>query len=193
MTEMLIGLACCLGMAATLKCYLAITKKKYYDGHDQPSLSNTYYKTGWKFRVLLITLVLFLFYPLLLANGFYDGVWHYYSPTTLLSYGKLALALCMGGIIGVALNADYLHNESKPHVIAAAWIAAGFAMIGTILRPNWYIGVGVWLAWLIYYVIKNYRNNKAGNPAAWGLYIEEVAFYSVPTCLAIYTLINYFM
>ena len=39
---------------------------------------------------------------------------------------------------------------------------------------------------------ETYRNNKAGNPNAFDLYIELVAFYSVPTCLAIYMLMNYF-
>ena len=194
MLELLIGLGCCLGMAATLFTYLKITSKKYYDGKDQPSLSNTFYHTGWKFRVLLVVLALFLIYPILLANGSYtDGTWLYYAPYTLLSWAKLALAVAVGGIIGVALNADYAKTEGTPHVIAAAWLAAGGAMIGCCLRKDWYIGVAVWLAWLVYYLIKQRKNHKAGNPNAWGLYIEEVAFYSVPTCLAIYIIINYFL
>jgi hypothetical protein len=81
MKELLIGLFCCLGMAGTLAGYLAITKKKYYNGHDQSSLSNTFYKVGWKFRVLLISLCLWLFYPILLACGMYtSGGWVYYAP-----------------------------------------------------------------------------------------------------------------
>lgn len=194
MLELLIGIGCCLGMAGLLKSYLTVTKKKYYDGKDQPSLSNTFYKTGWKFRVLLVTMAILLVYPILLADGIYtSGGWLYYAPYTLLSWSKFAFALCMGGIIGVALNADYLKTEGKAHIAAAAWVAAGGAMIGCCLRKEWYIGVAVWLAWLVYYLIKQYRNHKAGNPNAWGLYIEEVAFYSVPTCLVIYMLMNYFI
>ena len=194
MLELLIGLGCCLGMAGTLFGYLQITKKKYYNGHDQPSLSNTFYKTGWKFRVLLIVLALWLIYPILLANGIYTPTegWGYYSPYTLLAWGKVAYAICIGGIISVALNAYGNSWENKPHVISAGPIAAGGAILGSCLRSNWYIGVAVWVAWLLYYLWKNYKNNKAGNSNAWGLYIEEVAFYSVPTCLAIFMLINYF-
>ena len=193
MTQLMIGIACCLAMAGALKGYLMVTKKKYYDGHDQPSLSNTFYKTKWKFRVLLVLLAVLLVYPVILANGFYmDGDWFYYAPSALISWAKLCLALCMGGIIGVALNADYLHNEAKAHVAAASWVAAVFAIVGCCLRPNWYVGVGIWLAWLAFYAVKQYINHKKKNPNAWGLYIELVAFYSVPTCLITYMLINYF-
>lgn len=195
MTELLIGIGCCLGMAGLLKGYLEVTKKKYYDGHDQSSLSSTFYKTGWKFRVLLITMALLLIYPVLLANGTHiDGGWLYYAPYVLLSWAKVAFAIAIGGIIGVALNAyGNYKNENRAHVISASIIAAGGAIVGCCLRKEWYIGVAVWLAWLVYYLIKNHRNNKAGNPNAWGLYIELVAFYSVPTCLIIYILMNYFM
>lgn len=193
MTELIIGIACCLGMAGTLAGYLAITKKKYYDGHDQPSLSNTFYKTGWKFRVLLIVLALWLIYPILLANGTYtSGGWMYQAPYTLLSWGKVAFAIAMGGIIGVALNAfGNSKHETKAHVASASIIAAGGAITGCVLRKEWYIAVIVWLAWLIYYIIKNKRNNKAGNPNAWGLYIELVAFYALPTCLIAFIISNY--
>lgn len=192
MTELLIGILCCVLMAATLFGYLQITKKKYYDGHDQSSLSNTFYKTGWKFRALLITLVLLLVYPVLLANGYYDAGWVYSAPTTLEAWGKLCYALCMGGIIGVALNADFTKKEEWPHVVAAGPIAALAAFLGCTLRSNWYIGVIVWLAWLAYYAAKNQKNKKAGNPSARGLYVELIAFYSVPTCLVIYMILNYF-
>lgn len=194
MQPMLIAIACCLGMAGILKLYLMITKKKYYDGHDQSSLSNTFYKTGWKFRALLITMAILLVFPILMANGYYDGTWQLTAPSSLLAWGKFAYAICMGGIIGVALCADFMKKEAKPHVAAASIVAAGGAMAGTCMRHGWQIaiGVGVWLAWLVYYIIKNRKNNKAGNPNAWGLYIEEVAFYSVPTCLIIYILLNYF-
>lgn len=193
MVELLIGIACCLGMAGTLAGYLAITKKKYYDGHDQPSLSNTFYKTGWKFRVLLIVLILWLFYPILLANGVYmSGGWMYQAPYTLLAWGKVAFALAMGGILGVALNAyGNTKQESKAHVASASIIAAGGAIAGCCLRKEWYVGVAIWLAWLIYYLIKNHKNNKAGNPNAWGLYIELIAFYALPTCLAVFIIMNY--
>lgn len=194
MLELLIGLACCAGMAGTLAGYLAITKKKYYNGHDQSSLSNTFYHTGWKFRVLLIVLCLWLFYPILLANGIYsDGGWLYYAPYTLLSWSKVAFAICMGGIIGVALNAfGNTPQEEKAHIFSASIIAAGGAMAGCLLRKEWYIGLAIWLVWLGYYLIKQYKNKKAGNPNAWGLYIELVAFYSMPTCLATFILLNYF-
>ena len=194
MKELLIGLFCCLGMAGTLKGYLAITKKKYYDGHDQSSLSNTFYHTGWKFRVLLISLCLWLVYPILLANGMYtDGGWLLMAPYALLSWSKVCFAVGMGGLIGVAMNA-YGHEkqETKAHVFCASVIAAVGCAAGCMLRKEWYIGVAVWLAWLIYYLIKQHKNQKAGNPNAWGLYIEEVAFYSVPTCLIIFLLMNYF-
>ena len=192
MKELIIGILCCLAMAGSLLGYLAITKKKYYDGHDQPSLSNTFYKTRWKFRVLLVAMAVLLVYPVLLANGIYDsGIWYYYAPSAVIAWAKLCLAICMGGIIGVALNADYLHNESTAHVAAASWFAAAFAIVGCCLRPDWYIGVGIWLAWLVYYLVKQYRNHKAGNPNAWGLYVEMVAFMSVPTCLIVYMLMNY--
>jgi len=192
MTELLIGIASCGLMAGILAAYLKVTKKKYYKGHDQPSLSNTFYKTGWLFRALLITMSLLVIYPILLANGGYiDGSWVYYAPYTLLSWGKVCFAIMIAGIIGVALNAYGDSWESKPHVFSASILAAGGAMAGCLMRKEWYIGLAIWLAWLVYYIIKNRRNNKAGNPNAWGLYIELVAFYSVPTCLITFMLLNY--
>jgi len=193
MNELLIGLTCCLGMAGMLYGYLKWYSKKYNKGKDASSLSSTFYKTGWKFRALLVAMPILLIYPILLADGMYtSGGWMYYAPYPLLAWSKFAFAICMGGIIGVALCADYLKTELKPHIASAAWVAAGGAMIGCCLRKEWYIGLAVWLGWLVYYLIKNHKNNKAGNPNAWGLYIEEVAFYSVPTCLIIYILMNYF-
>lgn len=192
MIELLIGLLCCGLMVGSLFGYLKWYKKKYNKDKDPSSLSSTYYKTGWKFRALLIFMGLILIYPILLANGIYtSGGWLYYAPYTLLSWSKFAFAICIGGIIGVALNADYLKTECAAHITSAAWVAAGGAMIGCCLRKEWYIGLAIWLAWLVYYLIKNHKNNKAGNPNAWGLYIEEVAFYSVPTCLVVYMLMNY--
>lgn len=192
MVELIIGIACCLGMAGVLAGYLAITKKKYYDGHDQSSLSNTFYKTGWKFRALLITMCLLLVYPILLADGVYtSGGWVYSAPYTLVAWSKFAYAICIGGIFGVALCADFMKKEAAPHVAAASIVAAGGAMAGSLLRQDWYVGLAVWLAFLVYYIIKNHRNNKKGNPNAWGLYIELVAFYSVPTCLILFMISNY--
>ena len=99
----------------------------------------------------------------------------------------------MGGIISVALNAyGNWEHENRAHVTSASVVAAGGAIAGSVLRAEWYIAVGIWVAWLLYYVWKNYRNNKAGNPNAWGLYIELIAFYAVPTCLATFMLMNYF-
>ena len=193
MTGLLIGLGCCLGMAGTLFFYLQWYKKTYNNGKDPTSLSSTFYKTGWKFRVLLIALALWMVYPVLLANGVYtSGGWEYYAPYTLLGWGKVAYAIAMGGIIGVALNAfgNYKH-ENRPHIISAGPIAAGGAILGSVLRHNWYFAVAIWVAWLIYYLIKNHKNNKAGNKNAWGLYIELVAFYATPTCLALFMLLNY--
>ena len=193
MWELIIGLLCCGVMAGSLFGYLKITSKKYYDGKDQSSLSNTFYHTGWKFRALLIWMCLCLVYPVLLANGIYtSGGWMYYAPYTLLSWSKLAYAICMGGLIGVALNADFRKKENMPHIIAATVFAAVGGALAVTLRHEWYIGVGVILAWFLYYLWKNYRNNKAGNPNAFDLYMELVAFYSVPTCLVIYMLMNYF-
>ena len=193
MKELLIGILCCLGMAGTLATYLAVTKKKYYKGYDQPSLSDTFYKTGWKFRVLLIVLCLWLFYPILLANGSYiDGQWILMAPYVALSWGKVAFTVAMGGILGVAMNAyGHKKEETRAHVASASIIAAGGAIIGCCLRKEWYVGVAIWLGWLIYYLIKNKKNNKAGNPNAWGLYIELIAFYALPTCLATFILLNY--
>ena len=71
MWELLIGLGCCLGMAGSLFGYLKWYSKKYKDGKDPSSLSSTFYKTGWKFRVLLISMALLMIYPVLLANGIY--------------------------------------------------------------------------------------------------------------------------
>ena len=42
MVEMLVGIGCCLAMAGSLFGYLKYTKKKYYNGKDQSSLSNTF-------------------------------------------------------------------------------------------------------------------------------------------------------
>lgn len=195
MVELLIGLGCCLAMAGGLFGYLQITKKKYYDGHDQSSLSNTFYHTGWKFRVLLITMCVLLVYPILLANGMYtSGGWMYYAPYALLSWGKVAFAIAMGGLISVALNAyGNYDNENRPHVISASVLAAGGAMAGCLMRKEWYVGLVIWLAWLVYYLVKNHKNNKAGNPNAWGLYIELVAFYGLATSLSAFILINYFL
>ena len=195
MKELIIGILCCLGMAGTLFGYLQWTKKKYYNGKDQSSLSNTFYHTGWLFRALLISLCLWLFYPILLANGSYaDGIWTLMAPYSLLALGKVCFAIGMGGIIGVALNAfGNDKKENRAHVFSASILAAVGCAAGCMLRKEWYIGAAVWVAWLIYYLIKQYRNKKAGNPNAWGLYIEEVAFYSVPTCLIIYILMNYFI
>lgn len=194
MLELIIGLGCCLGMAGSLFGYLKWTKKKYYNGHDQSSLSNTFYKTGWMFRVLLIVMCLFLIYPILLANGIHtsDG-WLYYAPYSLLSWGKVLFAVGIGGLISVALNAyGHKEQESAAHVASASIIAAGGALGGCLLRKDWYVGLVIWLAWLGYYLWKNHKNNKAGNPNAWGLYIELVAFYGIATSLAAYMLINYF-
>lgn len=194
MYELLIGLLCCLGMAGSLWGYLKWYKNKYNNGKDPSSLSHTFYKTGWKFRALLICLALWMVYPILLACGIYSSSgWMYYAPYTLLSWAKVAYAIAMGGIIGVALNAygNYEH-ETKAHVASASIIAAGGAILGSVLRKEWYIGVAIWVAWLLYYLWKQYKNKKAGNPNAWGLYIELVAFYATPTCLAIYMLMNYF-
>lgn len=193
MLELLLGIMCCLLMAGSLFAYLKITSKKYYDGKDQSSLSNTFYKTGWKFRALLIWMCLLMVYPVLLANGIYtSGGWMYYAPYTLLSWSKFAFALCIGGIIGVALNADFRKTEEKPHMISAIALAAGGGITGCMLRKEWYIGLVIWIAWILYYFWKNYKNNKAGNPNALDLYLELIAFYSVPTCLIVYMLINYF-
>lgn len=195
MVELLIGLGCCLAMAGGLFGYLQITKKKYYDGHDQSSLSNTFYHTGWKFRVLLIAMCVLLVYPVLLANGMYtSGGWMYYAPYALLSWGKVAFAVAMGGLISVALNAyGNYDNENRPHVISASVLAAGGAMAGCLMRKEWYVGLAIWLVWLVYYLVKNHKNNKAGNPNAWGLYIELVAFYGLATSLSAFILINYFL
>jgi len=193
MFELLIGLLCCFVMMGSLFTYLKIISKKYYDGKDPSSLSNTFYKTGWKFRVLLVWMCLLLIYPVLLANGIYtSGGWLYYAPYTLLSWSKLAFAICMGGLIGVAMNADFQKTEEKPHMTAAIAFAAGGGILGCTLRHEWYVGVGVIVAWLLYYLWKQYKNSKAGNPNAFDLYLELVAFYSVPTCLVIYMLMNYF-
>jgi len=192
MYELLIGLFCCLGMAGSLFGYLQWYKKKYNKGKDPSSLSSTFYKTGWKFRVLLISLCLWLFYPMLLANGIYtSGGWLYYSPYTLLAWGKVAFAICIGGLISVALNAYGNSWENKPHVFSASILAAGGGILGCVLRKEWYIAAGIWVAWLLYYLWKQYKNKKAGNPNAWGLYIELVAFMSVPTCLCVCMLLNY--
>lgn len=194
MWELIIGILCCLGMAGSLFGYLQWYKKKYNKGKDPSSLSSTFYKTGWKFRVLLISLALWMIYPVLLANGMYtSGGWMYYAPYTLLGWGKVAYAIAMGGIISVALNAygNYKH-ENRPHVTSASLIAAGGAVAGTLLRKEWYIGLIIWALWGAYYIWKNYKNNKAGNKNAWGLYIELIAFYAVPTCLATYMLMVYF-
>lgn len=194
MKELIIGILCCLGMAGTLFTYLKWSSKKYYNGKDQSSLSNTFYHTGWKFRVLLISLCLWLFYPMLLANGMYsDGGWLYYAPYALLSWGKVAFAIGMGGILGVALNAyGNYKNETRAHVFCASVLAAVGCAAGCMLRKEWYVGLLVWLVWLVYYLLKNRKNNKDGNPNAFGLYIELVAFYSVPTCLILFILMNYF-
>lgn len=194
MTSLIIGILCCLGMGGSLAGYLAITKKKYYNNKDQSSLSNTFYHTGWKFRVLLIAMCLLLIYPIFLANGYIiDGTWILTAPTTLEGWGKLLFGVCMGGLIGVALNADFRQKEeSTPHVIGATVIAGGCAFAGCLMRQEWYIGLAIWLAWLIYYLIKQYKNKKAGNPDAFSLYMELVCFYSMPTCLTVFTLMKYF-
>ena len=194
MISALIGVSCCLGMMGLLYGYLKITKKKYYDNHDQSSLSNTFYHTGWKFRALLIIMVLLLVYPILLANGSYvDGAWSLTAPNVLEGWGKFIFAIAMGGIFGVALNADFLSkSESNPHVVAAAGLAAAGAFAGCLMRPLWYLGFGVWMIWLGYYLVKQYKNKKAKNPDAFSLYMELVCFYSLPTCLILFILVNLF-
>lgn len=195
MTELLIGLGCCLCMAGTLFGYLKWYSKKYKDGKDPSSLSSTFYKTGWKFRVLLISLCLWMFYPILLANGSYaDGIWTLMAPYSLLAWSKACFAVAIGGLIGVALNAfGNFKEETRAHVFCASVIAAGGAVAGCLLRKDWYIGLIVWLAWFGYYLWKNHKNNKAGNPNAWGLYIELVAFYAMPTCLSLFMLKNFLL
>lgn len=192
MIELLIGIGCCLGMAGTLWGYLKWTKNKYYDGKDQSSLSNTFYHTGWKFRALLIIIALLVVYPVLLANGMYtSGGWQYIAPYSLLDWGKFAFAVAVCSIFGVALNADFMKKENMPYVVATGGLAAVGAFAGCLLREEWYVGLGVWLAFLGYYLWKQYKNKKAGNPDAFALYMEEVAFYSLPTCLAIFIIGNY--
>lgn len=194
MLELLLSLFCCLGMAGSLFGYLKWYSKKYKNGKDPSSLFSTFYKTGWKFRALLILLALWMIYPVLLADGIYtSGGWMLYAPYTLISWSKVAFAIAIGGIISVALNTSGNYkNKSRALVTSAGSIAAAGAIVGCILRKEWYIGVAVWLAWLLYYVWKNYKNNKAGNPNSWGLYVELIVFYSVPTCLILYILLNYF-
>lgn len=192
MTQLLIGIACCLGMAGSLWGYLKWTKNKYYGGKDQSSLSNTFYHTGWKFRALLIVMALFLIYPVLLANGVYTSYgWELSAPYTLLSWSKFAFALAVGGIIGVALDSDFMKKENTAHVVSAVGVAGGGALAGCLLRNEWYIGLGIWLAWLVYFLIKNHKNNKKGNPNALDLYLELMAFYATPTCLIVYMIITY--
>ena len=192
MLELLIGLFCCFGMAGSLYGYLKWYSKKYNKGKDPTSLSSTFYKTGWKFRVLLISFALWMIYPVLLANGSYvDGQWFYTAPNAWLAWGKLAYAMSMAGIIGVAFNAYGNTWENKPHVFSAGPIAAVGAGLGSLLHRQWYLAVLIWLAWYIYYRIKNYKNNKAGNKNAWGLYVELVAFYAVPSCLAVFMILTY--
>lgn len=192
MKELLLGIASCLGMMGLLWGYLKVVKKKYYNDKWPSSLSNTFYHTGWKFRALLIALCLLLFYPILLACGSYvEGSWVYSAPTTLIAWAKFTYALCIGGIFGVALCADFRKKEQTPHVLSAGGLAAVGGALGSMLRPQWYIGLGVWVAWLVYYLIKQIKNKKAKNPDAFSLFMEEVAFYSVPTCLIIYMIMNY--
>ncbi len=192
MLQIFIGILCCLGMASSLFLYLKNYKSKYNKNMDPSSLSSTFYKTGWKFRVLLIVMALFLIYPVLLANGMYtSGGWQYTSPYELMAWGKFAFAVAVGGIFGVALNADFMKKENTPHVVAAGGLAAAGAFAGCLMREEWYVGLGVWLAFLGYYLWKQYKNKKAGNPDAFALYMEEVAFYSLPTCLIIFIIGNY--
>lgn len=192
MTTALIGISCCLAMMGLLHGYLEITKKKYYDGHDQSSLSNTFYHTGWKFRVLLVVMPLLLIFPILLANGSYiDGAWSLTAQSVLTGWGKFVFALAMGGLIGVALNADFMsESEATPHVAAAAGVAALGAFAGCLMRNIWYVGLAIWLAWLGYYLYKQYKNKKAKNPDAFDLYLELVCFYSLPTCLIVFILLK---
>lgn len=191
MKELLIGIGSCLGMMGILYTYLQIVKKKHYDNKWPSSLSNTFYHTGWKFRALLISMCLLLVYPILLACGSYGETWMYSAPTTLIAWAKFAYAICIGGIFGVALCADFRNKEQTPHILSAGLLAACGGMAGSLLRPQWYIGLSVWLLWLLYYVIKQYKNKKAGNPNAFSLFMEETAFYSVPLCLIIFMIMNY--
>ena len=194
MLELLIGLFCCFGMAGSLYGYLKWYSKKYKDGKDPSSLSSTFYKTGWKFRVLLISFALWMIYPVLLANGSYiDGQWLYTAPNAWLAWGKLAYAISMAGIISVAFNAYGNTWENRPHVFSASIVASVGAGIGSLLHRQWYLAILIWLAWYIYYKIKNYKNNKAGNKDAWGLYIELVALYAVPSCLAVFMVLTYLL
>jgi len=194
MLELLIGTALCGAFAATLWGYIEYCKKKFYKGKDPSSLSNTFYHTGWAFRVLLIGLPLMLLYPVLLSNGmFVDGSWVYSAPDLWTGWGKFIFALAMGGIMSVALLADFKNkNEDWPHVAGASLVAGGGAFAGCLMRPDvWWLALVIWFGWLGYYLVKNKRNNKAGNPDAWGWYIEAVAFYAVAMCLAIFPWINY--
>ena len=194
MLELLIGLFCCFGMAGSLYGYLKWYSKKYKDGKDPSSLSSTFYKTGWKFRVLLISFALWMIYPVLLANGSYvDGQWLYTAPNAWLAWGKLAYAISMAGIISVAFNAYGNTWENRPHVFSAGPVAAIGAGLGSLLHPQWYLAVLIWLGWYIYYRIKNYKNNKASNKDAWGLYVELVALYAVPSCLAVFMVLTYLL
>ena len=194
MLELLIGLFCCFGMAGSLYGYLKWYSKKYKNGKDPSSLSSTFYKTGWKFRVLLISFALWMIYPVLLANGSYvDSQWLYTAPNAWLAWGKLAYAISMAGIISVAFNAYGNTWENKPHVFSASIVASVGAGLGSLLHPQWYLAVLIWLGWYIYYRIKNYKNNKAGNKDAWGLYVELVALYAVPSCLAVFMVLTYLL
>lgn len=195
MLELLIAIFCCLGMLGTLFGYLRWYKNKYAKGKIPTCLAATFSKIGWKFRALMISLALWLIYPILLADGIYtSGGWLYYAPYSLVSWSKFVYAITIGSMIGINLVADYEKLKKNTYYNITVWaLICGGAFIGSILREEWYIGLGVWIAWLIYYLFENYKNNKAGNPSALNLYLELTGFCSVSTCLIIYVLYNYFL
>lgn len=189
MTELFIGLGLVATYLLTLHGYIKICSHKYYKDQYPKTLSDTFYKTGWKFRVLLIVLALLLIYPILLATGIHTtGGWLYYAPYSLLSWSKVAYAITIGGIIGVALNANgHDKSETKAHGFSASILAAGGAIVASLLRHDWYVGLIIWLGCLAYYLIKNHKYHK------WGLFIELVAFDAIGLSLAAYMIINYIL
>lgn len=194
MFELLIAIFCCLGMMGTLFSYLTWYEHKYSKCKTPVCLAATFSKTGWKFRALMISLALWLIYPVLLADGIYtSGGWLYYAPYSLVSWSKMAYAIAIGSIIGINLVADYKELKNTRYTTAFWVLGVGGAFVGSMLREEWYIGLSIWLAWILYYLWENYKNNQAGNPNSLGLYLELASFCAIPTCLIAYMLYNYFL
>lgn len=177
---LLLGLFCCLGMLKTWSSHISQCVKN--------PLSNKYKKRN----LTAALLVLWLIYPVLLANGMHtSGGWVYYSPHILLSWGKVAYTIAAIGFIINMVFSDWLNKHKVGFNLEI--IIGICTFLGSVLRTEWYIAVMIWFGWFLYYYWKKplaFYQLKDLNTILYT--IKAITPYTVSSCLVAFMLINYF-